>query len=120
MAPAERSGALPSSSDGHSSKTPRHYPICRDGVYSLKEAAQALHLPEGRLRRAILLDDLPAIDVADDRHYLIQGRILQAYVQQLRPQEEPGFQLSSMAFWPVVVLMIASMLGLAGFILVAG
>ncbi len=48
--------------------------------YSLRDASLLSGLPESRIRRAILLEDLPAQEVPDDRHYLIQGRSLAAYV----------------------------------------
>jgi hypothetical protein len=70
----------------------RHfYAIDATRVYSLRDAARALEMPEGNLRRAILLDQLRAIEVDDDRQYLLEGSALQDFVRRLRPTEQCAF-----------------------------
>lgn len=69
----------------------RYYAIRSSGFYSLREAAQLLGVPEDRIRRAILLEDLPSIDVADERHYLLAGETLQKWVRSERPEEKCRF-----------------------------
>lgn len=63
------------------------YLIHRHQTYSLREAARALDLPEGALRRAILLDQIKAHEVDDDRQYLLQGSDLREYLRDHRPSE---------------------------------
>jgi hypothetical protein len=67
---------------------PRHYSIRSDAVYSLREAAVLVGIAEGLLRRAVLLDHLPALEPDDDRQYLFTGKTLLSYVRRLRPDEE--------------------------------
>ena len=69
----------------------RCYCVRCDEFYSLHWAAKAIDVEEGRLRRAILLEDLDAIPVPDDRQYLIHGMALRAYLRTLRPSEECEF-----------------------------
>ncbi len=70
----------------------RHfYAIDATRVYSLRDAARALEVPEGNLRRAILLDRLRAMEVDDDRQYLLEGSALQDYARHLRPSEQCAF-----------------------------
>jgi hypothetical protein len=73
-------------------KLTRTYALCLRSVYSLREAALRLGLPEGMLRRAILLEDDPAMSVDDDRHYLIAGRELRRYVEVIHPSDRSVFQ----------------------------
>jgi hypothetical protein len=70
----------------------RHYAIEPHLDYSLRDAAQAGRLPKDQLRRAILLDEIPADPVDDGREYLVRGRHLQEYVRTLRPLERPRFE----------------------------
>jgi|SRR5579859_386007 len=70
----------------------RRYAIQPHLDYSLRDAAQAGALLKDQLRRAILLDEIPANPVDDGREYLIRGRHLQEYVRTLRPLERPQFE----------------------------
>lgn len=93
----------------------RFYPIDRGTAYSLEDAAKALEIPEGKLRRAILMDDLAAEQVDDDRHYLLQGDALQNYVRHLRPAEEcvfveNGNLLLELAYCLIIPLLILLLL----------
>jgi hypothetical protein len=65
--------------------------VDRTRVYSLRDAARALEMPEGNLRRAILLDQLRATEVDDDRQYLLEGTALQEFVRTLRSGETCAF-----------------------------
>src|SRR5581483_6473798 len=69
----------------------RFYAVDATRIYSLREAARALEMPEGTLRRAILLDRLRATEVDDDRQYLLEGSALQDFVRRLRPAEQCAF-----------------------------
>jgi len=60
--------------------------------YSLSQAARAADVPPGRLRRAIVLGELQAEPVADERDYLVSGRHLQEYIRSLRPNERAEFE----------------------------
>ena len=100
----------------------RYYCVRCDEFYSLHWAAQAIDVEEGRLRRAILFEDLDAIPVPDDRQYLIHGMALRAYLRTLRPSEEceffqdrvivckPGF---AMLLWVLGVLSASVLVLLA-------
>src|SRR5690348_12664667 len=70
----------------------RHfYSVDATRVYALRDAARALEMPERNLRRAILLDQLRATEVDDDRQYLLEGSALQDFVRRLRPAEQCAF-----------------------------
>ncbi|HLY10596.1 MAG TPA: hypothetical protein VKW04_14930 [Planctomycetota bacterium] len=105
--PVEREGPdAPPASLPSPEERPRHYyPIERHQVYSLREASVALDLPEGTLRRAILLEEIASEVVDDDRHYLIQGAALQDYVRFLRPQEQCEFP-DGMTLWSELALVL--------------
>jgi hypothetical protein len=60
--------------------------------YSLSQAARTADVPPGRLRRAIVLGELQAEPVADERDYLVSGRHLQEYIRTLRPDERAEFE----------------------------
>jgi len=77
------SGARPSQ-DGNRIGGSRILP---GAVYSLKDAADLSGVPENRLRRAILFEDLQAEDVPDERQYLIRGQVLAEY---LRAPQSPA------------------------------
>lgn len=77
----------------------KYYRIRRLAIYSLRQAEVALNLSEGQLRRAIVLDYLPAIDAADDRQYLIEGSTLQTYVRRIRPAEDCVFPTNNGLYW---------------------
>ena len=78
-----------------------------DEYYPLHWAAQAIDVEEGRLRRAILLEDLDAIPVPDDRQYLIHGMALRAYLRTLRPSEEcEFFQDQELVCKPGLVMLL--------------
>jgi hypothetical protein len=66
---------------------PRFFAVDRTQVYSLKDAARALEIPEGALRRAVLMEDLRAMEVDDDRHYLLAGAALQEFLRRRHPDE---------------------------------
>lgn len=106
-------------SQGTTAQSRRRPLIRADATYSLREAAGLLDIPEGTLRRAILLDDLPAEGVCDDRHYLIEGHDLLAHFRLLRPDEESnGVSSPSIvggaAFLALFPILAAILLLLAG------
>jgi hypothetical protein len=101
-----------SESSAAAPKPERYYPIRRTEAYSLKDAAAALAVPEGQLRRAILLSDLPALDVPDDRQYLLLGSTLRAYVQALRPEENCRFDPGDDVFYGMAFLAILPLIAL--------
>jgi len=86
LVPSRQAGSTPPGT------LPRHfYAVDAARAYSLREAALALEMPEGKLRRAILLDQLRATEVDDDRQYLLEGSALQDFVRRLRPEEQCAF-----------------------------
>lgn len=95
---------------------PRHYySVDRARVYSLRDAARALEMPEGNLRRAILLDQLRAVEVDDDRQYLLDGAALQEFVRRLRPAEacafpEPDSLLPDLLTFLIIPILIVLVL----------
>lgn len=80
-------------------KQKRNYALSLDLMYSLPDAANRMAVAESQLRRAILLDHLPATEVADDRQYLLMGRDLGTYLERIRPSEEIVFEHTSIMFW---------------------
>ena len=70
----------------------RHYEIWTDIRYSLRDAARAGDLSRKDLRRAILLGEIDAEPVDDDREYLLRGAALPDHLRALRPQEQPRFE----------------------------
>jgi hypothetical protein len=70
----------------------RHYEIQADLSYPLRDAARACDLPRSKLRLAILLSEIDAEPVDDDREYLLRGGALQDYLRALRPMERPRFE----------------------------
>jgi hypothetical protein len=112
--------ASPKSSPSHArNNVPRHYPIRADTSYSLRDAAELLGLPEGTLRRAILLESLQAEELGDDRQYLLDGKSLLAFVRKLRPEEEIHEERDEGGWWGLVILLLLPLVG-AILILVAG
>lgn len=105
---------LPSATPPRDSRPRHYYPIDRGLVYSLQDAARAAELPEGKLRRAILLDELAACEVDDDRHYLIDGAALQTYLRRLHRAENCAFpendnlwlELAYCLVIPLLILLI--------------
>lgn len=89
----------------------RCYCVRCDEYYSLHWAAQAIDIEEGRLRRAILFEDLEAIPVPDDRQYLIHGIALRAYLRTLRPSEECEFCPDEDLDWNTGFAMLLWVLG---------
>jgi hypothetical protein len=67
------------------------YSIQRNQTYSLRDAARAIQVPEGALRRAILLDQVRAQEIDDDRQYLLEGGDLREYVRSLHPSDHCVF-----------------------------
>lgn len=100
--------------DGVTVRPRRHYAIHCDGVYSLRDAARVLNVPEEQLRRLVLMGDLPAIDCADDRQYLLRGSVLQEHVRKLRPREEAVFEIDTSAFWALGIFLLLPILASAG------
>jgi len=97
----------------------RRYAIDRSACYSLRDAARAADLPTRRLRRAVVLGDLPAEPVADERDYLIQGRDLQEHLRSIRRGERVVFSESESINWGIGVFLafplIAILTAAAGF-----
>ena len=95
----------------------RRYAIQPDVLYSLRDAAQGSDLSKDEVRRAIVLGDIVAEPVPDDREYLIPGRALQEHVRMLRPQERPVFDRPADAIEIVGVFLaipVVALLLLAG------
>lgn len=94
----------------------RRYAIHRYACYSLRDAARAADLPPQRLRRAVILGDLPAEPVADDRDYLIRGKDLQDHLRSIRRGERADFSEAESVDWglgiflafPLVAILIGS------------
>jgi hypothetical protein len=88
----------------------------RAGVpYSLRNAARLLNLPEGRLRRAILLEGLAAEEVADGREYVIDGGVLRSFIQGIRPNEKSDQGDAWLYFWTLALLIFLPLI--LGFII---
>ncbi len=92
--------------------------ILPGALYSLREAAELTGIPEGRIRRAILLEDLPALAAPDDRQYLLLGRTLEDYLHSRRTGgvgsgPPPRSSLAESAFFFALLLVIAVLLILA-------
>lgn len=91
------------------------YTIDRFTSYPLSQAAKAAEMPQGKLRRAIVLGELEAEPVADERDYLVEGRHLQEYIRSLRTNERAEFSSENDLGWviglflaiPLLTLMIA-------------
>ena len=98
-----------------SSPRPKRYYAIQSGMtYALRDAARLAHLPEGQLRRAILLDRLPAQEVTDDRQYLLTGAILKRYLQSIRPKEEAIYDSDEESvFWNLGVFFLISSIALS-------
>jgi len=90
----------------------RRYAIQPDLRYSLRDAASVSDRSRHELRRAVLLGDIDAESVDDDREYLIPGRALQAHLRLLRPQERPMFEDSAQAIEIVGVFLAIPMVAL--------
>jgi len=88
----------------------RFYPIDHYQTYSLQDAARALAVPEGTLRRAILLDELSALGVDDDRHYVLDGGALQDFVRHLRPAECCVFPAGDSLWLDLALLLLIPLL----------
>jgi len=85
---------------------PSIHAIRQDGLYPLRDAAVLLGIPEGQLRRAVLLENLPAQEVCDDRHYLFSGTTLLAYARRPRPFEEVLERDRETAAWGLAILLL--------------
>jgi len=96
----------------------RRYAIHRCACYSLRDAARAADLPMSRLRRAVVLGDLPADPVSDDRDYLIRGRDLQEHLRSIRRGERADFSGVESIDWGLGIFLAfplaAILLGAAG------
>lgn len=79
----------------------RRYAIHRHACYPIRDAARAADVPLGRLRRAVILGDVAAEAVDDDREYLVQGYALQAFVRAARPGENPDFRDAEDLDWGI-------------------
>jgi hypothetical protein len=84
----------------------RSYALRSDAVYSLHEAARLADIPKGELRRAILLEEIPAHEVSDDRHYVLDGSALLDYLRRLRPHEEVEEEANDGVIWGLVLLAL--------------
>jgi len=87
-----------------------YYPVDRGTLYSLRDAALALEIPEGKLRRAILLDEVPAADVDDERQYLLDGAALQAFIRRTRPYENCVFPDNGSLFLELAYCLVIPLL----------
>lgn len=90
----------------------RRYAIQPEVRYSLRDAAALSDLSKDELRRAVVLGEIDAEPVADDRDYLIPGRALQEHVRMLRPQERPVFDGPADAIEIVGVFLAIPMVAL--------
>lgn len=77
----------------------RTYAICLRSVYSLRESALRLDLPEEMLRRAMFFEDILAMPVDDDRHYVVVSGELRRYVESLHPSDRCVFQCCGRFYW---------------------
>jgi len=101
----------PTPESGPLSPRSRHYyPVDRGTLYSLRDAALALEIPEGKLRRAILLDEVPAADVDDERQYLLDGAALQAFIRRTRPHENCVFPDNGSLFLELAYCLVIPLL----------
>lgn len=101
--PAPESESLPV-------RTRHYYPVDRGTLYSLRDASLALEIPEGQLRRAILLDEVPAADVDDERQYLLDGAALQTYIRSIRPAENCVFPDNGNLFLELAYCLVIPLL----------
>jgi hypothetical protein len=101
--PSPESGPLPT-------RARHYYPVDRGTLYSLRDAALALEISEGKLRRAILLDEVPAADVDDERQYLLDGAALQAYIRRIRPNENCMFPDNGNLFLELAYCLVIPLL----------
>lgn len=110
--------------DLHSSQSSpgnsRLYVIERKSCYSLRDAARVSHLSESQLRRAILLGELVGIEVADDRHYLVTGEHLRAYLLSRVPRaviRDPASESDPGSIAALVILILIPLLALASIVM---
>jgi len=101
-------------------KVPKYYPIRSGASYSLRDAAVLLGVPEGTLRRAILMDSIQAQELSDDRQYLIEGKSLLAYVRKLRPEEEIEEERGEGVWWSLAFLALVPLLAAICFLAAGG
>jgi len=94
----------------HPARSRHYYTVDRGTLYSLRDAALALEISEGTLRRAILLDEVPAADVDDERQYLLDGAALQAYIRRVRPNENCVFPNNGNLFLELAYCLIIPLL----------
>jgi len=90
----------------------RRYAIQPELRYPLRDAAFLSDLTKDELRRAVVLGEIVAESVADDREYLIPGRALQEHLRILRPQERPVFETPADAIEIVGVFLAIPMVAL--------
>lgn len=98
----------------------RRYAIQKDAAYSLRDAARVLRIPVSQVRRAILLNELLAIEVSDDRQYVIQGEDLEEFLRVLEPRaiiEDGHLNGGGDSIWAIAVLILIPLLALVSLII---
>ena len=83
----------------------RRYVVHRHAVYTLRDAARAADVPLGRLRRDVVLGDVPSEPVDDDREYLVTGQALQSFILRIRPGEQADFRDAEDVDWGIGVFL---------------
>ncbi|MBV8879615.1 MAG: hypothetical protein JO332_06625 [Planctomycetaceae bacterium] len=94
------------------SRPVRRYSLEPQACYSLREAARLADIPVDRLRRAVVLGDVPAEPVDDDRDYLLRGQAIRDYVQSIRPGERAELHGGDDIDWGIGIFLAFPLLAL--------